>query len=142
MRVVDYERLEVYRLEGWIWQIHENQCYLGRVILRLERPDTGSLVHCTKTEWVALQENLKRYEKLASNLFDPDRFNYSQLGNIYHQLHVHAVPRYSSSREWQGKTFVDRKWGNNWSPTPRSPLTLAETYAFAQWFQSRISKRK
>src|SRR5438128_1689057 len=105
MQSIQYARLEVYELDGWIWQVHENQSYLGRMILRLARAETGSLVQCTNTEWASLLENIRRYEDILKLLFSPDRFNYCQLGNIYSQLHMHAVPRYASSRSWRGKTF-------------------------------------
>jgi len=136
---IDYSRLEVFSLEGWIWQMHENQSYLGRLIFRLGRKDEGSLAHCSDDEWNSLRRNILAYEALWARLFSPDRFNYAQLGNIFTQLHVHAVPRYSSSRTWNAMTFTDARWGLNWSPTPPSPLTLSETYDFADFVRSRIS---
>lgn len=137
----DFTRLEVYRLGSWIWQVHENQSYLGRMILRLDRPETGSLSYCDKYEWSSLHENLRAYERLIRGLFSPDRFNYSQMGNEYPQLHVQAVPRYRSERTWQRRVFRDGNWGRNWAPTPASPLTVDETYELASWFRTEISTR-
>jgi diadenosine tetraphosphate (Ap4A) HIT family hydrolase len=137
-RTVDYATLEVYSLGPWVWQVHENQSYLGRMILRLRRPEMRSLSHCTRDEWISLHENISRYEEVLSDLFAPDRFNYSQMGNVYPQLHVQAVPRYASKRTWRGQAFEDRKWGNNWAPTPRSPLTIADTYELARWFEAEL----
>lgn len=142
MPCVDYARLEVHRLGSWLWQVHENQSYLGRMILLLNRPETRSLSHCTADEWVSLQENIRVYEKFAQELFSPDRFNYSQMGNAYPQLHVQAVPRYVSDRRWGRQIFQDKNWGGNWAPTPQSPLTLVETYEFASWFRAKIQTRK
>jgi diadenosine tetraphosphate (Ap4A) HIT family hydrolase len=138
---IDYARLEVCGSGIWIWQVHENQYYLGRLIIRLSRVETKSLSECTEAEWNSLHENICRYEALMDRLFAPDRFNYGQLGNTYHQLHVHAVPRYASKRDWWGTTFDDKRWGDNWSPTPRSPLSLEKTYEFASWFRSEIGKQ-
>jgi diadenosine tetraphosphate (Ap4A) HIT family hydrolase len=137
----DYARLEVHRLGSWIWQVHENQSYLGRMILRLARPEMRSLSHCTMDEWLSLHENIRAYESVLQELFSPDRFNYSQMGNAYPQLHVQAVPRYASHGTWRGRIFQDKNWGSNWAPTPRSPLTLQETYEFASWFQAEIRTR-
>lgn len=141
MSRVDYARLEVHRQGGWLWQVHENQSYLGRMILRLSRPELGSLSQCTADEWFSLHENIRAYEGLVARLFAPDRLNYSQMGNEYPQLHVQAVPRYSSDRSWRGRDFKDMNWGRNWAPTPSSPLTVEETYEFASWFREEMRNR-
>src|SRR5687767_14307393 len=109
----DYAQLKVYDCGSWVWHLHDNQSYLGRMILRLHRNETGSLSTCTSAEWNSLQQNIRLYDKVLCALFSPDRFNYSQMGNIYHQLHVQAVPRYVSKREWKNKEFVDENWGAN-----------------------------
>jgi diadenosine tetraphosphate (Ap4A) HIT family hydrolase len=139
---IDYARLEIYGLGSWIWQVHENQSYLGRLIIRLTRGETGSLAECTAAEWRSLHENICTYETVLKRLLSPDRFNYGQLGNTYAQLHVHAVPRYASVRVWRGITFEDKRWSDNWSPTPQSPLTLEETYELASWFRSEILRNQ
>jgi diadenosine tetraphosphate (Ap4A) HIT family hydrolase len=138
---IDYVRLEVHRRSGWIWQVHENQSYLGRMILRLLRPELGSLSSCTHKEWLSLYENIREYEHIVKQLFSPDRLNYSQMGNEYPQLHIQAVPRYKSERKWKGHLFQDVKWGRNWAPTPASHLTVDETYEFASWFREEARKR-
>ncbi len=138
---MDYTRLEVYRLGPWVWQVHENQSYLGRLIFRLDRPEIGSLSHCTADEWISLRDNICAYEDFLTQLFAPDRFNYSQMGNVFSQLHVQAVPRYKSNRVWRQSVFCDNNWGKNWAPTPRSPLALLETYGFADWLREEIRSR-
>lgn len=137
---IDFDRLVVFNEGPWIWQVHENQCYLGRMILRLDRPECGSLAHCSESEWRALLRNVRSFERVIGQLFAPDRYNYGQLGNIYHQMHVHAVPRYTSPRQWDGVTFVDTAWGQNWAPVPESPLGLERTYALAVWLRSEIQR--
>jgi diadenosine tetraphosphate (Ap4A) HIT family hydrolase len=112
------------------------------MIIRLSRPEMLSLSQCTREEWISLHENIKAFEKLLLRLFSPDRFNYAQMGNVYPQLHVQAVPRYASKRAWKGKVFYDKNWGKNWAPTPASPLNLRETYEFAFWLGSEIRKER
>lgn len=138
MPQVDYERLEIAEIDGWVWQLHENQSYLGRLIIRMTRPELGSLAQCSIDEWLALHRNIGQYEKFMRAIFTPTRFNYGQLGNEFPQLHVHAVPRYAEAREWRGHTFTDERWGKNWAPTPASKLSLEETYALASWLRQRI----
>lgn len=135
---IDYGCLEIQAHSDWVWQLHENQSYLGRVIFRLRRVDLGSLVDCTPHEWVSLRDSITSYEAIIESLFHPDRFNYGQLGNTYHQLHVHAVPRYREIRTWRGIEFRDQRWGRNWSPTPKSPLRLQQTYELARFLRECI----
>jgi diadenosine tetraphosphate (Ap4A) HIT family hydrolase len=136
---VDYRRLEIHSADGWIWQVHENQSYLGRMIFRLERAEHSSVGHCHDEEWLTLLRSIRRFERIWDTLFAPDLYNYGQLGNVYRQLHVHAVPRYAGPRMWSGTTFHDLRWGHNWSPTPESPLSLADTYRFAAWLRIQLT---
>jgi diadenosine tetraphosphate (Ap4A) HIT family hydrolase len=136
--VIDFALLEVRSTAHWIWQIHENQAYLGRLVFRLKRQLFASLAQCTKQEWGALRNQLIEYERVARELFQPDRFNYGQLGNVYPQLHVHAIPRYETPRQWGEMRFLDQRWGENWSPSPPSPMSMEETYEFARWMKRRL----
>jgi len=135
---VDFERLELRHGDHWIWQLHENQAYLGRTVVRLRRHTFGSLGDLTEPEWIALRSEIQSFERIITAVFQPDRFNYGQLGNVYPQLHVHAVPRYASPRKWCGITFVDMNWGANWSPGPDSPLTLNQTFELADWLRTNM----
>jgi len=135
---IDFSRLEVYSSHFWTWQVHENQYYVGRFIFKLNRPLTESLARCSTTEWLDLHTQFRFYEAFLESLFDPDRINYGQLGNIYPQLHVHAVPRYRHVRTWKDYKFADERWGANWAPTPTSPLGLEELYTFRDWIANRL----
>ena len=119
--MVNHRELEIRSTDDWVWQVHENQSYLGRVVFRLRRTLTHSCAHCTDAEWISLKNEFLSYEAFVARLFAPDRFNYDQLGNKYSQLHFHAVPRYKKPRLWEGYSFVDPHWGVNWSPAPTSP---------------------
>lgn len=135
-----FEELELFASRDWIWQLHENQSYLGRVILRLRHDNTGSFATCTSEEWNSLRLQIRAYETLIDHLFSPDRYNYCQLGNIYEQLHVHAIPRYKAPRLWSSYEFCDGRWGRNWPPAPPSPLAPDATYEFAGWLRTEIVK--
>ncbi|HEX2091145.1 MAG TPA: hypothetical protein VHG28_02040 [Longimicrobiaceae bacterium] len=135
---VEFDRLVIRETEHWIWQVHENQSFLGRSILRLTRPLTLSLVHCSPDEWLSLRAELTLYERFIHSLWAPDRFNYGQLGNVFHQLHVHAVPRYRAERTWRGISFLDHRWGHNWAPTPASPLSVEQSYELAEWLRGEL----
>lgn len=141
---MNFQRLQFHESRFWIWQVHENQSYLGRVVLLLKRDTHESCAHCTPEEWSDLRLQFQLYERFISSLFTPDRMNYGQLGNIFNRLHFHLVPRYETSRTWDGIEFHDHNWGKNWAPTPKSPLTEEQAYKFADWlreeFQAFLSK--
>lgn len=137
-RMWDFNQLEIWSGSSWIWQLHENQSYLGRCVLRLRRVSEGSLTDLLTGEWLDLHHDMKLLEKYLQRRFSPDRMNYAQLGNEYPRLHIHAVPRYASPRNHRGVQFVDRNWGQNWSPTPESPIDVLHTYAVASELRLEI----
>jgi diadenosine tetraphosphate (Ap4A) HIT family hydrolase len=139
--MTDYDNLKLLEAEHWNWYLHPNQGYLGRVVLALRRTSEGSFADLTVQEWKSLKNTIEQYEIVISNLFNPDRFNYTQMGNEWPKLHVHAIPRYVEARRWNGIEFRDRRWGKNPSPKFESPLTLNQTYDLAQWFRERIESQ-
>jgi diadenosine tetraphosphate (Ap4A) HIT family hydrolase len=132
---IDFQRLELRTTLHWTWQLHENQSFLGRLVLRLNRDTEGSIADLTADEWLSMHEEVVLVERWLARVFAPDRFNYAQLGNVYPRLHIHVVPRYRAPREWSGVMFSDSKWGRNWAPTPRSPLPISQTYELADWLR-------
>ncbi len=131
-------KLILLETPGWTWSLFPNQSYLGRVQLTLRRQCDGSLARLTDDEWTDLRRCLQAYERLLSSLFQPDRFNYEQLGNVWTQVHVHAIPRYSGAREWQGITVQDSRCGNHPLPEPPSPLGEAETLQLAEKMRKEL----
>jgi diadenosine tetraphosphate (Ap4A) HIT family hydrolase len=57
----------------------------------------------------------------------PDRFNYLQLGNTLHHLHIHGIPRYAAPRYVGGRNWVDSTFGDlpRWT-NEESPQELVE----------------
>ncbi|MBU2416358.1 hypothetical protein KKH86_04025 [Patescibacteria group bacterium] len=45
---------------------------------------------------------------LQNNTFNPIRFNYWQMGNKVHALHIHGIPRYDSERIFLDQTWKDK----------------------------------
>jgi diadenosine tetraphosphate (Ap4A) HIT family hydrolase len=135
---MDYLRLNIRQSRHWSWYVHENQCYLGGIVVVLNRISSGSLIDCTHEEWMALRNELSLYENFLSDLFSPDRFNYTQMGNEWEQLHVHAIPRYRSPRTWNGIVVSDMRWGQNPSPKPVPPLAETDVYIFSKFMMERL----
>lgn len=132
---IDYSRLTILSERSWTWILNPNQSYLGRMVLSLNRDSNDSLADLTAEEWSDLQLQIKVFEKFVGEIFSPDRFNYTQMGNIWEHLHIHAIPRYVSQRKWNGHIFIDRRWGENSAPTPQSPIDIEQTYRLAEWLK-------
>ncbi|MCH9807381.1 MAG: hypothetical protein K0U74_06600 [Alphaproteobacteria bacterium] len=133
-------KLILHETEFWTWSLFPNQSYLGRVQLTLRRECNGSLANVTDEEWNDLRGGIKVIERTVSGLFQPDRFNYQQLGNVWNQVHVHAIPRYERFRNWQGVAFLDRKWGDHPLPEPPSPIGELETLKLADLMRAAIGE--
>jgi diadenosine tetraphosphate (Ap4A) HIT family hydrolase len=122
----------------WLWRVHTNQAHLGHMVFIARRETQGSLADCTAQEWSDLQAQIALFESLTRNLFAPDRFNYTQFGNEWAQLHVHGFPRYRSGADWEGRRFPDPQWGKAPIPEPPSPLEGAELEKFAAWLAEKL----
>src|SRR5512133_2452242 len=102
----------------WTVSLHGIQDYLGRSVIWCKREDATDLVDATKEEQEELFKILHEARQAVTNVFKPDWFNYSFLGNAVPHLHGHLVPRYSEPRQFMGVTFKDERWGKNWLLDP------------------------
>ncbi len=132
------EPLTIRETDHWAWRVHTNQAHLGHMVFVARRETQGSLADCSCEEWQDLHAGIALYERLMATLFAPDRFNYTQFGNEWAQLHVHAFPRYRDGAAWKGISFPDRQWGAAPIPEPPSPLAGAELAEFAAWFKAKL----
>ena len=94
----------------WTIAVNRNQNLLGKTMLVLER-SCESVVHVTDHEWHEVHRQLRRVCRALDVLFEPDLYNHAFLMNQDRQVHLHTVPRYRSSRDWDGETFTDEHWG-------------------------------
>ena len=131
-------KLVLQETPSWTWSLFPNQSYLGRVQLTLRRQCDGSLATLTDDEWADLRRGIKAIEEILGGLFQPDRFNYEQLGNVWTQVHVHAIPRYSNARDWCGITVLDQRWGDHPLPEPASHLGETETLQLAEQMRKLV----
>jgi diadenosine tetraphosphate (Ap4A) HIT family hydrolase len=94
----------------WTIAVNRNQNLLGKTMLVLERP-CESVADLTDDEWHDVHRQLRRACRALDELFQPDLYNHAFLMNQDRQVHLHIVPRYRSSRDWDGETFTDEHWG-------------------------------
>lgn len=119
--MIDYEQLKIKSYKYWEVYLHENQCYIGRVFVQLkddqEVEDFLAIEGDVRDEFFQIGKDVKQALKV---LFKPDKMNYAALSNVSSKIHVHIVPRYKDERTFNGKTFIDTRWGKNYAPYDRS----------------------
>lgn len=118
---MDYDQLKIKSYKYWDVYLHENQCYLGTVFVLL-RDEAGvedflSIEGEVRDEFFKIGKEIK---KALKELFQPDKMNYAALSNTSPKIHVHLVPRYKDSREFNGFTFEDARYGKNYAPYDKS----------------------
>lgn len=118
---MDYEKLKIKSYKYWDLYLHENQCYLGRTFVQLKDEsgieDFMDIKGEVREEFFQIGQHVKQALK---TLFKPDKMNYAALSNTSPVIHVHIIPRYKDTREFNGITFKDTRWEQNYAPYDRS----------------------
>lgn len=110
------EQLKIKEYKHWTVYLHDNQCYLGRVYIWSKRDGLVDLLDMTEEEQREFFDVGRKVKKAIAELFNPDLMNYASLGNVSTHLHMHVIPRYQSTRTFEGNTFIDERWGKNYAP--------------------------
>ena len=110
----DFSKNLVKRYAYWEIYIHKNQGYLGRCIIWCKRENVLDLADATPEEQRELFLVLHDLREASKEVFQPDWFNYSFLGNVMPHLHGHFIPRYAKPRTFMGMTFTDELYGNHY----------------------------
>lgn len=122
---------------SWTLAVNRNQDLLGKTMLVLRRRCTA-VIDIAPDEWALLREELRRLVPALDRLFHPDQFNFAFLMNVDAQIHLHVVPRYASSRRWQGRNFTDEHWGEAFGREQRL-LPLAELQRLAREIRAQLA---
>lgn len=96
----------------WVWEVSYRQHTLGSFILFAKR-SVERISDLTREELISLGMVMKEVEETLGQIeiFRPDRFNYWQMGNQLHHLHIHGIPRYERPRNFMNREWVDETWG-------------------------------
>ena len=100
----------------WNLYLHDNQCYLGRLVVVHKNETPTDLFDLGQNELQELYLIVNQSKRALKALFSPDRMNYASLGNVYPILHVHIIPRYKNPRVYGEICFTDKNWGKNYAP--------------------------
>lgn len=106
----DYPDALLKEFQYWAVEVSWNQHTFGNFIVFCKRQGVEKITDLTDDEMLELKHVLEEtQEALDKNpTFKPDRYNYWQMGNVVHHLHIHGIPRYKSDREFLGKTWKDQ----------------------------------
>lgn len=98
--------------QHWVWEVSYRQHTLGSFIIFSKRA-VERFSQLRAGEMSSLAKVMKEIEKtlIEIEVFKPDRFNYWQMGNSLHHLHVHCFPRYKEPRWFDSKKWIDKTWG-------------------------------
>lgn len=110
----DFSEYKIKEYKYWEVFIGQNQSYLGRCVVWCKRDNALDLTDATKEEVEELFLVLRELKEALIKAFQPDRFNYSFLGNKTRHLHCHFIPRYAEPKIFEGITFEDKLSGHNW----------------------------
>jgi len=110
----------IKKFKYWTIYLNENQYYLGRVYIALNRHGSESTVELGKLEWIEFKDIIDKITKIVKKLYNYNLMNYLILQNKdRNHFHMHLIPRYESSRFFYGKEFKDELWGKPPIPTPK-----------------------
>jgi len=110
----DFSRYLIKEYKHWAIYIHENQGYLGRCVVWCKREDALDLTDATDEEREELFLVLRELKEAIAEVFAPDWFNYSFLGNETRHLHGHFIPRYAKPKTFMDVKFEDKMYGHNY----------------------------
>ena len=113
---MEWHDLLVDRFEYWEIYLHNPHYYLGSVVIRAKRDGDFDMLDMTDEELQEFMIISRKIKKAIIKLFQPDRFNYADLQNTIHHLHIHIIPRYKEPREYYGYVFRDEQWGKCFYP--------------------------
>lgn len=99
----------IYQSEFWSVLLRPVQMTLGALVLIAHEPVT-SFSELSATSFSELQTVTGKLESALKKAFNYDKLNYLMLMMVDPDVHFHVIPRYSQSKEFAGKTFVDAGW--------------------------------
>ena len=117
------EENKIIRYNYWTIYLNDNQYYLGRVYVALNRHGPENTLSLNEGEWLELKSVLDKITRTLSRGFEVDLFNYLVLQNKdRNHFHVHIIPRYENERQFNDEIFKDENWGKPPIPAPEKKI--------------------
>ena len=99
----------VQEFEHWLVLVRPAQVTLGSLVLAA-KSDATAFSQLSREAFTEQARVIAAVEKGLAAFSHYERINYLMLMMVDPHVHFHVIPRYSSSREWQGRQFPDNAW--------------------------------
>jgi len=101
-------------------------------ILVPEIADVSELYQLTKTQQALFMEESCYLAEQLATLFNADKMNVANIGNLVPQLHIHHIVRYSTDIAWPAPV---------WGKFPAIPYTEAQSTERIRQIKARLGAR-
>ena len=118
----------LHEYRSWVVLLRPAQPTLGSLILACKE-DANALGAVSAAAWSEIGAATADIERVLRTSFDFQKINYLALMMVDPHVHFHVIPRYSSSREFEGSTLADATWPKPPDVTNALPLTPAQLRA-------------
>ncbi len=101
---------ELKEYKFWSLEVSYKQHTFGNFIIFCKRKGVEKLSELSDKEILELKEVMQEIELalIQNKTFNPIRFNYWQMGNKVHHLHIHGIPRYNCPKKFFHKIWLDK----------------------------------
>lgn len=104
-----YPATLIRELEHWVVLLRPAQVTLGSLILAAKAGATAYSA-LPRRAFAEQADAISAIEKALAQFVQYERINYLMLMMLDPNVHFHVIPRYSSSRSWNGLDFPDGGW--------------------------------
>lgn len=84
----------------------QNESRFPWLVLVPRIADVSELIDLSEADQQQLTREIALVSKLVKSMFQPDKLNVANLGNVVAQLHIHVVARFKTDAAWP-----DPIWG-------------------------------
>lgn len=107
----------IKRYDSWDVQLYrDDQYYIGRTVAAFKNRHITDIRELESSEREELFETvLPELQNSLDNIYSPDLYNYSKIGNDCQHLHLHIIPRFKTPRYFNDKKFEDEYWNQTYS---------------------------
>ena len=89
----------------------QNESRFPWLVLVPRIADVSELIDLSEADQQQLTREIALVSKLVKSMFQPDKLNVANLGNVVAQLHIHVVARFKTDAAWP-----DPIWGKFSAP--------------------------
>jgi diadenosine tetraphosphate (Ap4A) HIT family hydrolase len=133
------EKFLIRKFAHWTVYLNENQYFLGRVYIVLNRHGPESTTELTEKEWQEYKEVIDRISKIVQTNYNYDLMNYATLQNRdRNHFHLHLIPRYRSQRKINNVEFKDELWNKPPFPTPNNTTDIETLIQIKKEIQKQL----